>query len=159
LTKGEALDYACRVSSTLPEDAFARLRGVLDAEPDVEVAACFGSAARGRMHRGSDVDVYVRLRRGASWSLHKELEVASDLSGACRREVDLIVEDEDRTSVILRLEVARHGRLVFERSPGAWVELRASAMVAHADLEPWIRRCSEGFERALALRVRGAHGG
>jgi len=59
--------------------------------------------------------------------------------------------------VILRLEVARHGRLLYERRPGAWVELRARAMLAYADLEPWMRRSGEGVRRALALPHEDTH--
>src|SRR5262245_6499861 len=141
----------------LSDEAFARMREVLEADPDVEVAACFGSAARERLRPDSDVDLYVRLRPGASWSPHRELSLVADLSAATRREVDLIVEDEARTSVILRLEVARHGRLLHERRSGAWVELRARAMLAYADIEPWMRRCGEGIRRMLAARVEDAH--
>jgi uncharacterized protein len=145
------------MSTILPEETFARLRDVLLAAPDVEVAACFGSAARGRLHAGSDVDVYVQLRHGASWSPHQELSLTSELSAAAGREVDLNVENEDRTSVILRLEVARHGRLLCERRLGAWVELRARAMLAYADIEPWMRRCGEGVRRALTSRLEDTH--
>jgi predicted nucleotidyltransferase len=145
------------MSQTLSDETIARIRAVLDADADVEVAAMFGSAARGRLRPDSDVDIYVRLRHGASWSLHRELGLASDLSAAVRREIDVTVEDEERTSVILRLEVARHGRLLTERRPGAWVDLRARAMLAYADLEPWMRLCDEGCRRALAARLEGVH--
>ena len=145
------------MNRTLPEETFVRIREVLQAAPDVEVAACFGSAARGRLTADSDVDVYVRLRRGASWSPQQELALIPELCAAAGREVDLTLEDEERTSVILRLEVARHGRLLFERRPGAWVDLRARAMLAYADLEPWMRLCGEGVRRALASRIEDAH--
>src|ERR1700679_872504 len=132
------------MNRTLPDETFARIGDVLHAAPDVDVAAYFGSAARGRMRADSDVDVYVRLRRGASWSPQYERSLVLELSEAAGREVDLTVENEERTSVILRLEVARHGHLLFERRPGAWVELRARAMLVYADLEPWMRRCGTG---------------
>jgi predicted nucleotidyltransferase len=143
------------MNRTLSEETFARIRDVLQAAPDIEVAACFGSAARGRLRSDSDVDVYVQLRHGASWSPQQELSLIPELSAAAGREVDLTLEDEERTSVILRLEVARHGRLLFERRAGAWVDLRARAMLAYADLEPWMRRCGEGVRRVLASRVEG----
>lgn len=147
------------MSQTLSDETFARLRDVLEADLDVEVAACFGSAACGRLRVDSDVDIYVKLRRGASWSPHQELALASELSAVARREVDLAVEDEERTSVILRLEVARHGRLLCERRRGAWVELRARAMLAYADIEPWMRRCGEGVRRVLASRLEETRAG
>jgi predicted nucleotidyltransferase len=134
-----------------PRELTERLR----AEQDVDVAVLFGSAARARLHSGSDVDVYVRLRRGARWTSHYVLALASELAGIVKREVDLVVEDLDATSVLLRMEVARHGVLLFERKPGAWTSLRASAFVAHADLEPWMRLCGEGVRRRI---LQGAHG-
>lgn len=145
------------MDGSLPDETFARLAAVLEADPDIEVAACFGSAARGRLRAESDVDVYVKLRPGASWSPHQELELTSALSAEAGREVDLTIEDEGRTSVLLRLEVARHGRLLYEVRPGAWVALRARAMLAYADIEPWMRRCGEGVRRVLLARLEGAH--
>jgi predicted nucleotidyltransferase len=145
------------MNRTLAEETFARLRDVLQADPDVEIAALFGSAACGRLRAGSDVDIYVKLRKGASWSPHQELSLASELSAAAGREVDLTLEDEERTSVILRLEVARHGLLLCERCRGAWVELRARAMLAYADIEPWMRHCGEGVRRVLASRLEETH--
>lgn len=145
------------MSGSLPEEATRRLREIVAADPDVEVAAIFGSAARGRLRAESDVDIYLRLQRGVRWSSRRELLLSAELADAVGREVHLILEDEERTSVILRLEVARHGRLLCEARPGAWVELRARAMLAYVDLEPWMARCGEGIRRALAARVEDAH--
>jgi predicted nucleotidyltransferase len=127
-------------------DAFAAR---LAAEPDIRVAVLFGSGARGRLRPDSDVDVYLRLGPRVRWSTHRVLLLASELGAIARREVDLVIEDVDATSTILRLEVARHGVLLFERQPGAWTSLRASAFIAHADLEPWMRRCAEGVRRRI----------
>lgn len=118
-------------------------------EDDIEVAVLFGSAARGRLARESDVDIYIKLRRGVRWSAHRAQRLASDLSLVAKREVDLVIEDRHETSVLLRMEVARHGSPLFERSPGDWVELRAAAFVAYADLEPWMRRCAAGVRRRI----------
>jgi predicted nucleotidyltransferase len=150
------------METALSDGMLARMRAILASEPEVEVAALFGSAARGRLRPDSDVDVYVTLRRGTAWSFERENALATALGEACRREIDLIIEDEERTSVILRLEVARHGRLVHEARRGGWVGLRARAMLAYADLEPWMRLCGEGVRRALAAGLtadqRDAHG-
>jgi predicted nucleotidyltransferase len=131
------------------------LRDVLEREADVHVAALFGSAATGHLAPGSDVDIYVRLRPGASWSPAHAAAVVGALEHITRREVDLVVEDRDSTSTLLRLEVARHGRLIFERRQGAWITLRAEAMVDHADLEPFMQRCGAGVRRRLRARAHG----
>jgi predicted nucleotidyltransferase len=105
----------------------------------VDCAVLFGSAATGRETPASDVDVYLRLAPGARWDLRERLELAAELSRLLRREIDLVVED-DRTSVILRRQVAISGRLVYESRPGAFTDLKAAAMIAYADLEPLLRR-------------------
>ena len=137
------------------EQILEALRPIVEADADVEVAALFGSAALDRPGPESDVDVYVRLRRGARWSLRRASEVAHALERIVRREIDLVVEDRDATSTLLRIEVARHGRLIFERQPCGWTSLKADALVDYADLEPFIRRCGEGVRR----RSRESAGG
>lgn len=137
------------------EDLLAKLRDVLDAQADVEVAVLFGSAAVGRLAQHSDVDVYLRLRPGVRWSPQHVEAVTLALDHATRREVDLVVEDRDATSTLLRMEVARHGRLVLERHSGAWTALRADAMVDYADLEPFVSRCGAGIRRRVRARANG----
>lgn len=133
----------------------ARLRELLEAEPDVDVAALFGSAAAGRLGPESDVDVYIRLAPGAHWSAEQREALTLKLERGLHRDVDLVVEDRDETSTLLRLEVARHGQLVLERHPGAWTNVRATAMVDHADLEPLMARCGAGVRRRLRARAHG----
>jgi predicted nucleotidyltransferase len=111
-------------------------------DPDVEVVALFGSAATGRLRPDSDLDLYVRLRPGKSWDLARRLSVASDVSRLLGREVDLVVEDE-HTSTILRRQVAQHGQPLWERRPGAWIDLQVAAVRAYTDLEPYLRRIGE----------------
>jgi hypothetical protein len=61
------------------------------------------------------------------------------------------------TSTLSEETFARiHGRLLCERRHGGWVELRARAMLAYVDIEPWMRRCGEGVRRVLASRLRAA---
>jgi predicted nucleotidyltransferase len=128
------------------------VRQLLSPRPEVDAVVLYGSAAAGRQGPASDLDLYVRLRPMARWSIAERLDRAADLSTALRREVDLVVEDE-WTSVILRREVANRGRPIYEARAGAWVDLRAAAAVAYADLEPYLRRIGE----AVRARAR-AHG-
>ncbi len=126
------------------------LRELFARAPDVDVVALFGSAATGRMRPNSDCDLYVRLRDGAKWPLGLRLDLASEATAVCRREVDLIVEDES-TSVVLRREVASKGRPLYEARPGAWTDLRAAAVLAYMDLEPYLRRIGAAI-RTAAVR-------
>jgi predicted nucleotidyltransferase len=142
----------------LPAGIVERLGAILAQQDGVDVAVLFGSAAAGRLRPESDVDVYVRLRRRAAWSGVTVRRVEEALAAVVSRDVHLVVEDEDETSVILRREVARTGKLLWEAQPGAWTGLKAAAMVAYADLEPWLRRCGEGVRRAALAAVETRHG-
>jgi predicted nucleotidyltransferase len=115
--------------------------------PEVDVVALFGSVAAGRLGRDSDVDLYVRLRPEARWSTAQRNALAAEAARSCGRDVDLVVEDE-RTSVILRREVAGRGRPLYEARRGAWTDLRAAALLAYADLEPYMRRIGRAIRRA-----------
>jgi predicted nucleotidyltransferase len=128
----------------------AAIAALFGSRPEVDVAVLFGSIATGRPRTESDVDLYVRLRPGAHWNLGQRLDVAAELSRIASREVDLVVEDE-RTSVILRREVAARGRVLFESRPGAWTDLRVAAILAYVDLEPYLRRIGRAV-RARAMR-------
>ncbi len=134
-----------------------RLEGVLSGHPGIRAAAVFGSVAVGRARPDSDLDLYVRLEHGRRWSDARHRQVSLEVSRVSGRETHLVVEVPGRTSVVLRREVAAHGVVVFEARPGAWVELKAAATLAYADLEPSLRRCREGVRRRV-LRELGGQG-
>lgn len=103
----------------MPENTFERLR---DAAPDafagseVQFAYLFGSAARGEAHRGSDVDVAVRLAGDAQ--PRPSIDLAADLagrissaSGVPRVEV-LVLND---APLPVRGRAIRDGKVVFSR--------------------------------------------
>lgn len=132
------------MSSTLPTPILRDLADRLAAEPGVLAAGLFGSAASGSLRPESDIDVYVRLQHDVRWPLARELALASDLSEIAGREVDLVVEDRQETSVLLRREVARNSKPLLERHPGAWATVRVEGNAAYMDLRPYIERCAAG---------------
>lgn len=143
------------MSRSLPDDIVRALAARLAAEPDVLAAGLFGSAALGRLRDDSDIDIYVRLVHGAAWPLRHELDLATDLAAIVGRDIDLVVEDRARTSVLLRREVARRSLLLFEREPGAWATVRIEGNAAYLDLKPLLDRCA----RAVQRRAREVAGG
>ncbi len=115
----------------------------------------FGSAARGRMRPDSDVDLYVRLAPGSVRDRDAETRLVEAAARACRREIDLVIESSS-TSVILRREVAAHGRPLFERSPGAARTLRVEAVHAYMDLEPQLRLIGAAIRQRAVEAGRAA---
>jgi predicted nucleotidyltransferase len=117
---------------------------------DLDLVVVFGSTASGRVHAGSDVDVFLRLDRSGPLAPDRRLDLEDALSSALRREVDLVV-DSSSTSVVLRREIARKGVPVLEGSTGAFKRFVVDAIRAYVDLEPQLRLFAEAT-RARALR-------
>jgi predicted nucleotidyltransferase len=122
-----------------------RLVKALAQMPEVELAVLFGSAARGEGQRRSDLDVAVRLKGGSAPGLPR-LQVS--LARATGREVDLV--SLDASPPLLRFEIARDGVVLLERTPHAWADFRARAMIDWWDWAPIARR----IHAALLARLR-----
>jgi len=88
----------------------SQLRQAFRTEPAVSFAALFGSAARGEMHAGSDVDVLVALRDRADGRA-----LTSRLSQRIGLHVQLVsLEDAQRVPLLLA-EALREGRVLVDR--------------------------------------------
>jgi predicted nucleotidyltransferase len=98
----------------------AQLRAVLQQFAGVRLALLFGSQARGRANPASDVDVAVLAPRGDL------LALASGLSEACGREVDVVSLEDP--GVPLLEEIMRDGQLLHEGEPGAYATWRSRAL-------------------------------
>ena len=110
-----------------------RLTGALEQVPSVRLAVLFGSAASDRSNSRSDLDVGVSLEAGCG-----ALDTLSvSLERATGRRVDLVVLDS--APPLLRMEIARKGRVLVEREPRLWAEFRAHAMIDWWDWAPTAR--------------------
>lgn len=115
--------------------------------PEVDLVVLYGSQAGGAVHPASDVDVAIRAH-GASHERKRDIEVACFRTSADR--VDVVFLEE--APPLLRFEVARTGRLVFERAAGVWTRERVRAMVDWWDWAPIARR----LHAAAVSRLRKA---
>lgn len=123
------------------------LRSALEADPEIQLAVVFGSAALGALTRRSDLDIGVM---GVSASRLAGLAVVLDRIAG--REVDLV--PLDTAPPLLRFEIARGGVLLLERSPGLWSDFRARAMVDWWDWAPMARRFAAAAMTRLASETR-----
>lgn len=96
----------------------SQLRQAFRTEPAVSFAALFGSAARGEMHSGSDVDVLVALRAGAD-----ARALASRLSERVGLHVQLVLLEDAQRVPLLLAEALREGRVLVDRERW-WPRLR-----------------------------------
>jgi predicted nucleotidyltransferase len=110
------------------------LRAVLLGEPAVAYAVLFGSAATGRTHPGSDVDVAIELAAGERASVARLGAIAASLEAAAGRPVHLVLLDEAPPGLAYR--VFRDGTPILVRDRGAHVNRRARAILEYLDFQP-----------------------
>lgn len=101
----------------------AGLRTVLRTEPSVRLALLFGSAARGREHRRSDLDVLVELDNPSPARL---AALEGRLTEAAGRGVQLVSAPDAEASPGLLSDVLRDGRVLVDRD-GLWRRLKRRA--------------------------------
>jgi len=145
-------------TTALDDETLARLAARFALESDVEVAVVFGSAARGELREESDIDLYLVLRPRASWATAWLLGLEEELCHAVGRPVELVVEDVETTSTLLRLQVAREGVPLHERVPGAWVRAKTRALMDYYDMAETIDACAAGVRRRLTANRGDALG-
>jgi predicted nucleotidyltransferase len=117
--------------------------------PGIAVLVVFGSRARGDHRPDSDLDVAVlpdtvesRARRYLQADLAAALAHLT-LDGW----VDVILLDE--APEVLRQRIMESGRVLLNRDPEAWKELRVRTMREYGDSEPYRRLYIEAQRRRL----------
>ena len=97
--------------------------------PRVELVVLFGSVARGRSRPDSDVDVAVRCDGPADMDA-LYLLLAPRLATTLLDLVDL-----RRSGSLLAFQVARHGRLLYERDAGTFRSFQSLASRRYCDTD------------------------
>jgi uncharacterized protein len=119
------------------------LRELLEPVAEVRLAVLFGSHARGRATKRSDVDVCVTVQPD---TLEARERVRQALWGRVPP-ADLVFGSQ--APPLLRMEIARHGQVVLEREPHAWANFKAKAMIDWGDWAPYARRMGAAAVRRL----------
>ncbi len=128
-----------------------RLAAAVAQLPSVRLAVLFGSHARGRAKPHSDIDVAVSLDPDTPETRKQLREV---IAAAVPRAVDVVFARG--APPLLRMEVARYGRVLFERVPYAWADFKAEAMIDGCDFAPVARRTwAAAIERLRTEIARG----
>jgi predicted nucleotidyltransferase len=121
---------------------------VLEQYPQIKIAYVFGSAARDQLTEGSDVDVAVAAE--TPLPLDTRLDLATRLSQALRREVDLI-DLQEVSGVILQQSLCQ-GKIALQKDSALHARLIKRLWFNQADMMPYTRRI------LLERRRRFLHG-
>jgi predicted nucleotidyltransferase len=127
------------------------VKGALERIPEAKLAILFGSWAIGTATAESDVDVAVSFDPDTT-EVRRRAEAV--LRGAVRPWVDVIHIPD--APPLLRMEIARNGRVLLERAEGGWAAFKARAMIDWGDWAPYARRQAEAAARRN--RERLSHG-
>lgn len=125
-----------------------QLAEILEKFPEVELAAVFGSAARGTMSADSDVDIAVRLTQDTP---EVRRSIGNEIGRATQRDVDLLPLDASPPQ--LRFEIAREGIALVERQSHAWGDFQVRAMLDWWDWAPIARRMNAAAVGRLKERL------
>jgi uncharacterized protein len=125
-------------ASDVRRASFANLGSEL---PDLDLLVLFGSAARGRMRRMSDVDVAVQCDAAADLDA-LFMALAPRLKTS---RLDLV--DLRHAGPLLAFEVARSGQVLFEREPGVFRTFQSLASRRYADT----RKLRDAQKRSLQV--------
>jgi len=120
---------------------------------EISAAWLFGSAATGKMHSGSDVDVAVLCVPGLDKFICFDLRLtlAADLSAVLARDVDVI--DMEAAPLFLQHQARRTGRLLLEKDHAYRVEFDVRSRREYFDFAP--RR--EIYHRKQIQRALGGN--
>lgn len=133
------------MNAELPVTQLADLAGRLE----LGLVALFGSHARGQARPDSDLDLGVGRQDGRRLTARELGALRLELSRWSGREADVV--DLLAADALLRFEVARDGRALWEAEPGAWSAFVARTLIDHDDLAPFL----SSFVAAVGRAARG----
>lgn len=125
-------------------------------QPDIVAAYLFGSVARGRADKLSDVDIALLFdeRLGVEEGVERQLILVSELAGYADREVQVVVLN--RAAPLLAYQVVRHGILLYERSRAERIAFEVRTRKVYFDLRPWLDFHSQALLRDITeVGLRG----
>jgi len=107
---------------------------------DLDLIVLFGSWAKGRARKGSDVDVAVRARRRKWGDADWELGLVGDLAGALESGGEVDVAFLNGADPLLLFEVASDGVPLFEAEPAGFAQFCSYAARRYEDNQKWFER-------------------
>ena len=103
----------------------------------------FGSEALGRAGRGSDLDLAISF--DPLPTAEERLRIVGEIQDLCVPRSADVVFLRPETDPVLRFEIFRNGKTLYERERGLFVEERVRALMLYEDALP--------FRRALRRRL------
>lgn len=124
-------------------------------EAGVRLCLLFGSRATGRAHAGSDVDLAAwPAVPGSIPGARTRMDWIGELTLRIEPDVNLVVVTPELDPV-LGMEIARHGRVLYESEENLWAWERLRLWHLFNDALPFLRRQREDLRRYAEAVARG----
>ena len=107
---------------------------------DLDLIVLFGSWAKGRARKDSDVDVAVRARKRRWGDAEWELGLVSDVADALESSGEVDVAFLNGADPLLLFEVASDGLPLFEAEPAGFAQFCSYAARRYEDNRKWFER-------------------
>lgn len=104
---------------------------------EVVFAYLYGSMARGKENKLSDIDIAVYIdesKKPASGTFGYRSELITELQSLVKREVDLVILSE--VSILLAVNILKNGKLLFTKSKKKRIEFHKNIMRKYLDFIP-----------------------
>jgi len=126
-------------------------------ERGISLAVLFGSQATGKAVRESDLDLAVWLERekllkDATETARAKKQLMRDLINYLETsDIDLVILNH--ASPLLKFQIARTGKLVYQKTPEIFAGFCSRALREHNDAEIFYRATEEYLKRFIEGRV------
>ncbi len=126
---------------------FEDLKKGLLQEEDIIFAYLFGSYAKGRPHKNSDIDVAVYLKEPVDF-LNRKLELIDLISGITKKnEVDLVILNQTKPFVVYL--ILKTGKLLFSKDEELRISFEVKNINEYLDLAYYLNRHWEAMKRRI----------
>jgi predicted nucleotidyltransferase len=115
--------------------------------PDIQAVYLFGSAASGRIHHGSDLDL--ALYSKSSSIRERRLDILTDLARCGFCNVDLVFLDTE--DIVLKYEAIRQNRLLYRTEDFDRGAMYSKIIRQYLDFCPYLKVQREAYKRRLLL--------
>lgn len=137
---------------TMEKQKIKLITTVLKQDNAILAVYLFGSQAKGKARKYSDIDIAVLFDKNVREKDYtdKQVDIMTNLSGFLNKEIDVIVLNT--ASLFLRYHILKSGMKIYERPRRTDHSFEALAIVQYLDFLPIKNR----IENGLLAKIKGA---
>jgi uncharacterized protein len=93
---------------------FSKLKQIFQSRPEIDTVVLFGSAAKGRLRKDSDLDFAFLLSKKDENSFEYASKLAGELDEVCKRESDVLIFNTASPHIAFR--AIKEGKIIYQKN-------------------------------------------